>query len=180
MTGYTVKVEKRDQFVKELLSFCQSEMGKKETTGNNDGEHIRNYMRCVKLAYGKKYPYCAAGLAWCMQKACQRLNIKYPFPKYHAAANYYYSKASEKGEKFDAKEFKAGDLVVWRKPNGQGHIAICSKDGSIEESLNTFEFNTSNGLKGSQREGNGNYPRIRSNYKNLSKSLKLRGIVRFV
>lgn len=156
---------------------CKQEMGKRERTGRNDGKHITRYMNSTYLSGERGYPYCAAGQVYCLQIGCDSVNINYPFDKHSALANYHFDYAKAYGRKVAPIPDKH-DYVVWKAKRGNtGHIERV-KDTLSRFIVTTYAFNTSNGKKGSQREGNGNYIRTRHLKSPLGR-LRLRGIVGF-
>jgi hypothetical protein len=175
-TKYSIPIES-ECFNAVTLSNVELEMGKRELTGKNDGKHIRKYMSAVNLGYPKGYPYCASGLVYCMNNACDSLNTPYPFSKKSASANYHYDNARKIG-KLDTSIIHQGDLIVWKNVKSySGHIEIIYGQKN-EHVVLTMGFNTSNGKRGSQREGNGNYYRERNINHPLSR-MRLRGLIGF-
>ena len=158
-------------------TFLIEEMGKRELTGKNDGKHITKYMKSCYLSGKKHYPYCAAGQVYCLDKATDSLKLDYPFSKHSAVANFHYTDAITLGKKINRLP-KAHDFIIWKHLKGNsGHIERI--DSIINEyKFITYAFNTSNGKNGSQRNGNGNYKRIRSLHPILGK-MRLRGFVGF-
>lgn len=172
---YIIDVEDA-QLLSVSRAIAYMQVGLTEITGNNDGEHITRYMNCCHLSGAKAYPYCAAGQCWCFWGASKLTNIKYPFSKRSAVANYYYDFALSNGFRDSLAIPQVDDLMVWKHRTGRtGHIErIISTDNGIL----TVGFNTSNGKKGSQREGNGIFIRKRSLNSPLGR-MRLRGIVGF-
>ena len=75
---------------------------------------------------------------------------------------------------------EVNDLIVWKdKWSSSGHIerivAVLDNGWVI-----TVGFNTSNGLKGSQANGNGVYYRKRNLYHPLTRILIVRGLIGFI
>ena len=146
---------------------CQNEMGKIEI-GNNQGQHIKLYMKYVGLNYTKKYPYCAAGISFCYGK-------EIPF-KRSASANRIYDNIRKQGYrvKYEAKKH---NLLVWKNlKNYNGHISRI-KEVQLKGWVLTYEFNTGDPSK-NQREGDGNYIKRRNIYHILGR-MKVRGLCGF-
>ena len=149
-------------------------MGLKETTGNNDGEHIKLYMKSVGLDYKKHYPYCMAGQYYYFKTAADLLHKPVPIAR-TASTIRIYEWAQENGIRtiYEAKE---NDLVVWKTLNeSSGHVARI-KQVLERGNIYTWECNTSNGLTGSQREGNGNYIRKRNLFTPIGR-MRIRGLI---
>jgi len=173
---YDIPIGNRDA-IELTLDIASDEMGKKELTGKNDGEHITKYMNATGLSGSRGYPYCAAGLVWCLKTATDSLNIKYPFAKRSAVANYHFDYAKKNGIKVVSKPVRGG-FLVWKSDNSySGHVEIIKEVVTSVEVV-TLGFNTSNGKTGSQREGNGNFERTRY-LKSFLGRLRLRGVVGF-
>jgi len=178
MNRYLIPLQKANLVLPLWHKYCEEEMGKHEKTGNNDGTHITKYMNFAHLSGKKKYAYCASGLLYCLNKACEFYDVEFPFSKRSAVANFYYDDAKKIGQKSFDNIPQIYDLVVWKKPYSRsGHIE------SIKSPLNDlkvidYAFNTSNGKSGSQREGNGNFIRERDLSSGLGK-MAMRGLVGF-
>ncbi|MBL1407221.1 CHAP domain-containing protein [Sphingobacterium sp. C459-1T] len=50
-----------------ILTIATAELGVKESTGNNDGSRVEEYLRYTNL--GKGYEWCASFLSWCYGEA---------------------------------------------------------------------------------------------------------------
>lgn len=142
------------------VSIAHKQVGLKELTGNNDGEHIREYMKAVGLNYDKHYPYCAAGIVWCMLTAADELDKDICIKK--SALCYRLFTWAKASGKITYNKPHVGDIVIWnRAGTTKGHTEIIIevlKNGWVT----TIGFNTSNGKRGSQREGNGIFIRKRN------------------
>ena len=149
----------------------------KEKTGNNDGYQVEKYLRSTGL--GKGYPYCAAGLYYCYDAARKALELsKKENPlKQTASTVRMYNAAMKYGVKTNS-EPQVGDFIFWRKRGTwRGHVEMVIevlRGGNIK----TIGFNTSNGKRGSQREGNGVFIRNR-NYRHPLGRMHIRGFIGF-
>ena len=175
-TEYRVAVE-NEAVLAVSDSICNSQMGLRERTGKNDGVHITKYMNYTHLSGNKGYPYCAAGQAWCLGTACDMLGIKFPFTKKSAVANFYFDDAKKHGVEGNGMIAKH-KFVIWKAQSGNtGHIErVHSVIDAKTATVMLYAFNTSNGLSGSQNNGNGNYLRKRT-LKSFLGRLRLRGLV---
>jgi hypothetical protein len=155
----------------------QEQVGTKEATGANDGE-VEKYLKSIGLSKGQ--PYCAAGQYWVFLEACKRLDISaknVPIKKTGLALNIY-NDVKDRGTKVmyvpgvDA-------LLVWVKANGiNGHVERITKVLNQSGDVETVGFNTSNGKKGSQREGDGVFIRQRNIFEPLG-TMVVKGMVIF-
>lgn len=152
------------------------DMGLKEATGNNDGEHIKLYMKAVGLNYNKHYPYCMAGQYYYFKTAADLLHKPCPIVRTASTIKIY-----EWGVKNGVQtiyEPKENDLVVWKTLNkSTGHVARI-KQVLDRGNIITWECNTGNGMTGSQRDGNGNYIRKRNIYTPIGR-MRIRGLIGF-
>jgi len=149
----------------------KAQIGKTEKTGRNDGEHIKEYHKLYHLAYrdeGKNYPYCQMAQGYWLYIANESLWDCIEFMK-TAGTLKAVRLALKQGLEIESAAIKKHDLLYWKKPGtNQGHV-----ERAIEDFKNgcgrTIGANTSNGLRGSQREGDGIFERYRDFNKNLSK-----------
>lgn len=140
-----------------------SQVGLKEKHGRNDGEHIRQYHKVIGLGYSNtktNYPYCMMAQAWFIWVANDS-----SFNGVETIKTAGTRKAFNNFKTFGTKRLNGkphvGDLIFWGVPRSvSGHVEriITIID---EVTFETVGCNTSNGLSGSQREGNGNYKRVR-------------------
>ena len=154
-------------------------VGTKELTGNNDGEKISLILASVGIY--RPAPYCQAYVYFCFSEAryiigkCGVL-VEIPIPK-NAVAQSSFNYAKSNGIK-TLYTPKIDDLIVWKFSNSwSGHTERIYKVLDKGNVL-TVGANTSNGLSGSQREGNGIYKRKR-NVKHPIGRMKIRGLVGF-
>ena len=154
----------------------RGDIGLKETTGHNDGPHIKKYMDTCRLNYRMQYPYCAAYITWGMFTASSQNKIKTDFPRTALAYDFYkYGKA--KGVQTKSVEYRKRDILVWNKrKTTTGHTEMID---SVCRGGNVFVLsaNTSNGKSGNEREGNGNYIRKRNLNYDLNRMM-LKGVLR--
>lgn len=121
-------------------------------SGTNRGEWVERFLASTGLGPGN--PWCAAVLNYC----CEAVDA--PCPSSGAAAvRNWVSWARQEGKLIPIGEAKRGDLVFWLHDNGTGHIGIVvdARNGRVW----TIEGNTSSGVRGSQRDGDGLYRRTR-------------------
>lgn len=111
----------------------------------------------------KGQQYCVMFTLYCYIEACNKLKIKFPFPK-TASSQSLFENAKAKGATYtDPKLIKPGDIVIWRKLKlWQGHAGLVISNLFEDKTFRTIEGNTSNSNYGSQRDGDGIYKRIRS------------------
>ena len=155
-------------------------VGTKEATGNNDGDTIAIILKSVGIY--SQAPYCQAFVYFCFDEAKKRIlricgrKVDIPIPM-SAVSQSSFNYAKGKGERVKYEAYE-NDLIVWKHShNWTGHIERVIKNIGNGTVL-TVGANTSNGLSGSQREGNGIFIRKR-NIKHILGRLKVRGIVGF-
>jgi len=137
-----------------------SQMGKREATGRNDGAHICEYMKAVKLACDKGYAYCTSGVKWTFDQCGIKTNITAWSPSAHNPKNVVMMHGKY------LKEPKPGDVfTIWsvsKKRIAHGSFFHRKVNESIYISA---EFNTNSG---GSRDGDGNYFRRRSIHQTYS------------
>lgn len=175
MKKYILNCNKYLLRASEDLLFTQ--LNKKEPTGTNDGDHVKQYLLSVGI--NTPNPYCMAGQYWCFAEAAKILKIDpktIPIIKTGLAIKCLQKANLGTNEvDFIAQE---DDLLFWIKPNGiNGHVERIIKVLNGLE-VETIGFNTSNGLKGNQREGDGNFKRIRNLGVKLG-DMKVTGLIGF-
>lgn len=152
------------------------QIGVKEKTGKNDGPKIKEYLKSVNLDEGAAW--CQSLQYWCYymaQKLTGLVNAILPIPKSGVANNtFVYAQKNGKKVKYEAED---NDFIIWRLQSStwQGHIGRIievKKAGWVI----TVEGNTSNGLSGSQREGNVCARREQNIYHPLGR-MNVRGLV---
>ncbi len=150
-----------------------AQIGVKEKTGNNDGYKVEQYLKSVGLKKGN--PYCAAGQYWCF--AVNAINANdIPIPKSGLAISPF-NYAKKHGKKVDYIP-AIDDLLIWNIARTiKGHIERITKVVNAKF-VWTGGFNTSNGLKGSQADGNGVFPRVRDLFNPIARLL-VKGLVGF-
>ena len=144
-----------------------NEIGKHELTGNNDGKHVKEYLASVGINF--RAPYCMAFQHWAFMKAGF-----VPFLKSGSTGAVWQS-AKRNGTRVKPIPDKHS-LIFWHRGNA-GHVGRIDSVG-FNGWVKTIEGNTSNGLKGSQAEGNGNYIRMR-NYKQRLGKINCVGFINF-
>ncbi|HAT76044.1 MAG TPA: hypothetical protein DCS19_04175 [Flavobacterium sp.] len=158
---YELPMPKR--LVDSSANVMMKHVGLKEAKSRNDGEHIREYHKAIGLGYSDKkenYPYCQMAQSyffWVANgKSWQNLEVLKT-----AGSQECFRRFKKSGKKTPPVGQK-NDLLFFYIPNTvKGHteriIAIMAT-GKYQ----TMGCNTGNGKIGSQREGSGNYIRIRS------------------
>jgi hypothetical protein len=178
MSFETIIVKAKKDIIEKSRKIMMGEVGKKEITNKNDGEHIKKYMFSVGLGYPKGYPYCAAGQYWCFF-AVNNSRENVPILA-SGSANGIYDYAKKKGKR-DLTDFpnpQVDDLIVWIKKGAySGHIERIIE---VQDNFTviTVGFNTGSGDKGSQRDGGGVYKRVRYLNKPLG-NMVVRGLIHF-
>jgi hypothetical protein len=123
-----------------ILQYARAEIGKGESTRNNQGEDIDRY-RGYQDGDG---PWCAAFVYYVLSRAFRSLELQIPFGRIHGAKKLY-RWIVKCGEKVDTPE--PGDIVCWHRGKSgswTGHIGIVDKvesDGtfiSIEGNVGKF------------------------------------------
>ena len=59
-------IERKHELRQQIIAVAQAELGVKESTGNNDGDRVEEYLAYTHL--GKGYAWCAAFISWCYGK----------------------------------------------------------------------------------------------------------------
>jgi hypothetical protein len=156
MTKYILN--SKQELVDLSREYLIKQIGVKEATGHNDGDVVK-YLNCIGL--GKGNAYCLAGQVWCFEQAAKDLNLTNPLPKV-AKCSLLWSIVQKKALQVYNKPPEVNDLIIWvDKATTKGHTErIIEVLGSTQ--VVTVGFNTSNGLQGSQREGDGVFKRIRT------------------
>lgn len=158
---YEIPMPKR--LVDSSAKVMMKHVGLKELKGRNDGEHIKEYHKAIGLNYSDKrenFPYChmaqsyffwiANGKSW-----AGLLELK------TAGSQECYRRFQKSGKKTPPIG-QPHDLLFFYIPNtAKGHterVISVIENGKYK----TMGCNTGNGKVGNQREGNGNYIRIRN------------------
>lgn len=140
-----------------LIDTAKRYVGIRELTGKNDGYFIEMFLKSVGRKKGDSY--CAAFISYCATKSFVRypevrngLARAFKLPGYIKSIDVYYG----------AAHVPKGSLVGFENiGTWSGHIEILTKDAK-GKALETIGANTSNGLTGSQSDGNGIYARKRN------------------
>jgi hypothetical protein len=125
--------------------------------GRNRGFWVEKFLAACGLGAG--YAWCAAYVTWCL-----RVSGYKSLPKGSAAVRNWATWAKDTGRLVDTP--RRGDLFFWLDKNQMtGHIGwvVSVLTGKIE----TLEGNTSPGVEGNQREGDGAYRRTRPITENM-------------
>lgn len=140
------------------LKLAQSFVGiTEQPPGSNSGKEVNVFLAYVGLKPG--YSWCAAFVSYCLGKS----SVASPQIK-SASARAFITKQSIRA--FDVLTGKAtvpdGAVAIWQRGNGwQGHTGFVEKQIK-QNQFWIIEGNTSNGLKGSQYNGNVCARRLRS------------------
>jgi hypothetical protein len=146
----------------------KAQIGIKEPFGRNGGPTLK-----YQIPFGLHHqPYCAMAQDWCYW-----VNGSGMLPWFSPNAQAHYNYAKKHGKKVPYKP-AVNDFIVWRTINSSsGHIERV--DSALKAGwVITVGFNTSNGKTGSQREGNGVFPRRRNIYHPIGR-LVIKGLVGF-
>jgi len=122
----------------------------------NSGPEIDHWLRHVGLS--PRNPYCAA----CMTHALDSAKVAWPRIRTGLAMNYRLRGSFKATDVLSGKVvLLPGDLVIWQKGNTiYGHIGVVETVVD-RRTVITIEANTSSGVRGSQRDGDGVYRRRR-------------------
>ena len=122
--------------------------------GHNRGPVVERFQRCVGLPTGA--PYCAAFVSYCLEKG----GAAWPAVRSGLAQHFILKESIRASHVLRGNSVPAGAIVIWRKGNGwQGHAEFAvSWSGACGQ---TVEANTSPGIGGSQRDGDGVWRRRR-------------------
>ena len=139
-----------DELTVQVMAHLADVYKVREEGGANRGSWVARFLKSVGLGVG--YPWCAAAMDW----ACDVSGV---WSGNSGAVRHWVSRAK------DAQRLRStpqrGRACYRLNPGGMtGHIGIVVAvlvDGRIE----SLEGNTSPGVKGSQRDGDGLYRRVR-------------------
>lgn len=129
------------------LEIAISQVGvEEEPKGSNSGTQVNQYLKSVGLGPG--YAWCMAFVYWCVNEACQLLELKNPLVK---TAGVLYQMRHTTCRLIPAKSFQAvkpGDIFIMEFKSGLGHTGLVEK---IENGIvHTVEGNTNDD---GEREG---------------------------
>jgi hypothetical protein len=155
-----------------LVWFARSYVGITEQGGANKGQMVERFQKAVDgKAQGE--PWCVGFVQHCVQQVdalmdaiTQQNNLtRSRLPQTELATEVWHKSPNELRRDHVA-DIAPGMLVVWAKlvdgkPSWQGHIGVISFVAELSGDM-TVEGNTSSGVQGSQREGDGVYERTRS------------------
>ena len=130
----------------EAIKTARQEIGVSEDPpGSNNGPRIKEYLNSVKLGPG--YPWCAAFVYWCFERASVRLNRANPLVKTATCMNHW---RRTKGVKILSLEavynpslIEPGTVFIISLGNGKGHTGIVTGIG--KSYIQTIEGNTNAG-----------------------------------
>jgi hypothetical protein len=160
-------------YVKKVIANGFADVGKVETTGNNDGGHIDRYARTVGMPLNSAYCY-AAIYTWC-QDASKIMRLNNPlFRTGSTQTAYYVASTTLNPSKYTIP--RPGDILIWRIPRKWlGHAALITK-ASPSGLVYTIEANTSKTGSGSQRNGSGIWTKTRFINRGLGRMV-VRGLI---
>jgi hypothetical protein len=157
------------------LESALSQVGVCESTGQNDGEMIENYLSSVNLKKGN--PYCAAGQYWCFFVAAKALGFGIDCIPIKATglANDMMNESIKKGKK-TAFQPQKHDLLVWRK--GKTIFGHIERVFQVDRGgwVNTIGFNTAKKIGNTSIEGV--FIKRRNIFHSLSR-MTVRGLIGF-
>lgn len=140
------------------LTLADSYIGTTELTGANDGPEVEQFLESVGLAKGN--PYCAAFVSFILEETT---GIEQPTVRSGLASKFITHQSIDAREVLRGTvSVPDGTLVIWRKGNTIfGHVGIVAEQ-TDRNLFSTIEANTSSGVYGSQRDGDGVWQRERS------------------
>lgn len=162
---YTATKGKTGDFAEVFASTAESQEGKRET-GNNGGAAVRKYQASTWYAPGP-WPWCAAFVCWCFQKAQQSSPMVIQRPTTPGAwdfENWARKAGAELIKPASKTKVRRGDIVIFTF----SHIGIAVGNES-RGYVETVEGNTN---RAGSREGDGVYRKKRP-------KKKIRSIIRF-
>lgn len=125
-TAILVPPSRLDALARLAAEIAAGEIGHGETEGNNRGEWIRTY--CAPAGDG--HEWCAAFAGWAYQRAAEQLALPLPFAR-SLGAKRLGKNAAQVGRRFpDAREARAGDLVIWDRGaagSWSGHVGMVER-----------------------------------------------------
>lgn len=125
--------------------------------GNNAGPEVARFLRSVGLGTGN--PYCAAFVSFCLSEA--EPSPTWPTIRTARAQAFITAQSLRASQVLvGTKRPKPGDIVIWKKGNTvYGHAGLVVEwQGACGT---TVEANTSSGVYGNQRDGDGVWIRKR-------------------
>lgn len=134
-----------------VAAYLADKVKVREVGGNNRGFWVAKFL--AKVGLGSGYAWCAAAQVWAIRTS----GYKGELPKGAAAVRNWVVWARKND--LVMQHPMRGDFAYWLNPDGTGHIGVVIEVKG--QNLETIEGNTSSGVKGSQRDGNGMYRRNR-------------------
>lgn len=140
------------------LDFAHSQMGVRESGGNNCGPEVESFLKAVGL--GKGYSWCMAFVYWSFQKAAEQLGQQNPLVKTGGVLRGWNeancTKILAKDSKNNPSLVKPGQIFIMDYGQGYGHTGIVKEvNGGF---ITTIEGNTNDSRS---REGIGVFNHIR-------------------
>jgi hypothetical protein len=124
-------------FADALIRAAAAEVGVREDGGRNRGPRVDEYLRAARLdpAAGS-YPWCAAFVVWCAQKAAAELGVACPLPRVASVHGLW-----EKSRlSFRRALPEPGAIFLRDAGGGKGHAGIVVAVG--DSIVGTVEGNT--------------------------------------
>lgn len=138
--------------VLQIMAYLADQVQVREELGKNHGKYVDDFLREAG-GLGSGYPWCAAAINWCAEM------VGTQNPDKSDAAVIGWKRWAEANSRLKNRPAR-GRLCLFLNRDGTGHIGIVR---SVEgDSVWSIEGNTSSGVKGSQRDGDGLYRRVRS------------------
>jgi hypothetical protein len=135
-----------------IVSIARSEVGKVVETGYNTGPGIQKYWDSLNIKNSGGNPYCAAFVSWVVKQAGLE-SKKLPNT---ASSQYFLTWARNNLDivtlTINPTSVKAGDIVVWSKGGGKGHVAIAGTSSDASGRYSSIDGNSGSG-KGDGKEG---------------------------
>lgn len=137
------------------MSVLANDLKVREKGGNNKGEWVQAMGGAAGFGTGGGFAWCAISIEFCCEVVGVELGPKDPDSGRVAQWRNWASKAGRL-----SSTPARGRLCLWVNPDGTGHIGIVA-EVKPNGTLRTYEGNTSSGVSGSQRDGDGLYERTR-------------------
>lgn len=150
-------------------------VGLRETHGNNRSPVIDRWNRAVGASLGS--PYCASGVSDWLRTA------RVLAPRLRSASSRAFTRVTD-CEVFTAKQVlrgevrvQAGDIIVWERPGGGGHIGVAPKDWTSAAQGPVVEANTSPPRQGGS-EWNGDGVWVKERRISMGSAFRITHIIR--
>lgn len=146
-----------------LVKIALVEVGTEEVNGTNCGPRVNQYKAATKLPPKEAWPWCAAFVCWCVQKAMEVEGVKETktFKRPTTAGAFDFKNWSlRQDDSTNTKsphrnDIQAGDIVIFTF----SHIGIATGSPAADGTVATVEGNTDTA---GSREGGGVYRKRRA------------------